>query len=399
MSTVMSERYTAILGAFLVALGPVSLALYTPAMPTLVEQFETSPAAIKLTITAYFVGYALAQLICGPFSDAYGRRPVALVFFVLHFVGSVIAIVSPDIGWLLVGRVLQGTGAAAGIAISRAMVRDQFVGAASVRIMSLIGLMLAVGPAISPVLGGLTLSIFDWRALFVLMAVYAAVAISVLVFATRETNRRPEPAMARPAQFMRNYRMLLSDVAFLRAGFLLALVTGGLYTLATLLPFVMITEIGLSPVLFGLGMMLQSGSYALGSLLTARFISRIGAERIIKIGLGFILAASLGFAIALFREPSFVTVMLPVMLWAFGLSLTMPGATTNALANFPRVAGAAAAMVGFLQIGGGLAGSAISALFSDPYTALMTIMPVMGLLALLAHFGLAGRRSGPPVPH
>ncbi|MBS7697089.1 MULTISPECIES: multidrug effflux MFS transporter [unclassified Chelatococcus] len=391
MPTVMTERYTAILGAFLVALGPVSLALYTPAMPTLVDELATSSAAIKLTITAYFIGYALAQLACGPLSDAYGRRPIAIGFFSLHLVGSLIALWSPSIGWLLAGRILQGTGAAAGVAISRAMVRDQFTGASSVRIMSLIGLMLAVGPALSPVLGGLTLSVFSWRALFVLMAIYAAAAIGVLLFATRETNNRPDPAMARPRQFMASYKTLLTDRAFLRAGFLLALVTGGLYTLATLLPFVLIGEVGLSPIIFGLGMMLQSGSYALGSLLTARFITYLGAERIISIGLCFTLTASLGFFIALFHEPSFVTVMVPVMLWAFGLALTMPGATTSALANFPRIAGAAAAMVGFLQIAGGLAGSAISAFFADPYIALMTIMPVMGLLAILVHFGLRSR--------
>ncbi|WP_267210695.1 multidrug effflux MFS transporter [Chelatococcus asaccharovorans] len=388
MQTVMTERYTAVLGAFLVALGPVSLALYTPAMPTLVDEFATSSAAIKLTITAYFIGYALAQLACGPLSDAYGRRPIAIGFFSLHLLGSLIALWSPSIGWLLAGRILQGTGAAAGIAISRAMVRDQFTGAASVRIMSLIGLMLAVAPAISPALGGLTLSLFSWRSLFALMAIYATVAIGVLLFAVRETNVRPDPAMARPRQFMASYRILLTDGAFLRAGFLLALVTGGLYTLATLLPFVLIGEVGLTPVLFGLGMILQSGSYALGSFLTGRFINYLGAERIIAIGLCFTFTASLGFFIALFREPSFTLVMIPVMFWAFGLALTMPGATTTALANFPRIAGAAAAMVGFLQIAGGLAGSALSAFFADPYIALMTIMPAMGFLAILVHFGL-----------
>src|SRR5690606_12134000 len=162
----MSEMRTAVIGAFIVALGPVSLALYTPAMPALVSAFDTTPAAVNLTLTVYFFGFAFAQLVCGPLSDAYGRRPVAIGFFSVYLTGSLVAAWSPSIGWLLVGRALQGVGVAAGVAISRAMVRDQFTGQTSARILNLIGRMLAVGPAVSPTLGGLTASAFGWHALF-----------------------------------------------------------------------------------------------------------------------------------------------------------------------------------------------------------------------------------------
>src|SRR5690606_15568874 len=104
----MSEMRTAVIGAFIVALGPVSLALYTPAMPALVGAFGTTPAAINLTLTVYFFGFAFAQLVCGPLSDAYGRRPVAIGFFSIYLAGSLVAAWSPTIGWLLAGRALQG---------------------------------------------------------------------------------------------------------------------------------------------------------------------------------------------------------------------------------------------------------------------------------------------------
>ena len=106
----------------------VSMALYTPAMPTLVEVLQTTPAAIKMSLSVYLFGFAFAQLVCGPLSDAFGRRPVALGFFSIYVLGSVIAVVSPSITWLLIGRALQGIGVAAGVAISRAIVRDQFTG-------------------------------------------------------------------------------------------------------------------------------------------------------------------------------------------------------------------------------------------------------------------------------
>src|SRR5829696_10064396 len=117
----MTETRTAVVGALMVALGSVSMSLYTPAMPALVEAFHTTPATVKLTLTVYFGGFAFAQLVCGPLSDAYGRRPIAIWFFSIYLLGSIVAALSPGIEWLLVGRTLQGIGVAAGTAISRAI--------------------------------------------------------------------------------------------------------------------------------------------------------------------------------------------------------------------------------------------------------------------------------------
>jgi len=170
---------------------------------------------VKLTLTVYFGGFAFAQLVCGPLSDAYGRRPIALGFFSVYLLGSVIAAVSPAIEWLMVGRMLQGIGVAAGIAISRAIVRDQFIGQRSARIMNLIGLMLAIGPAISPALGGVILSTVGWHAIFLVMVAYGIVVVLVLGFGVRETNRTPDPTRAHPGQITRSYMTLLRDPGFM----------------------------------------------------------------------------------------------------------------------------------------------------------------------------------------
>lgn len=389
----MSEMRTAVIGAFIVALGPVSLALYTPAMPALVSAFDTTPAAVNLTLTVYFFGFAFAQLVCGPLSDAYGRRPVAIGFFSVYLTGSLVAAWSPSIGWLLVGRALQGVGVAAGVAISRAMVRDQFTGQTSARILNLIGLMLAVGPAVSPTLGGLTASAFGWHALFVIMVVYGIAVVVTLMLATRETNLSPDRALAHPSRMLRSYGTLLRDRRFLRAGLVLGLVTGGLYTLASMLPFVMIDRVGLTPTMFGLSMLCQTGAYTLGTVIVGRLLRRFEASRLIAVGLVFSICAAVGFGVGLrLYPPSFATVMTPVALWAFGIALVMPGVTTNALAGFPHIAGAAAAMTGFMQIGGGLVGSAVgAAFFSDPFVAMTTVLPLMAIGAVAVHAGLAPR--------
>ncbi|WP_246529243.1 multidrug effflux MFS transporter [Microvirga zambiensis] len=391
----MSETRTAAIGALIVALGPVSMALYTPAMPTLVEVLQTTPAAIKLSLSIYLFGFAFSQLVCGPLSDAFGRRPVALSSFSIYFIGSVVALLSPSIGWLLVGRALQGIGVAAGVAISRAIVRDQFAGQRSAHIMNLIGLILAVGPAISPTIGGVLLNAFGWHSIFLLMAVYGIVTVLVIGLWCVETNIAPDPAQAHPSQVARNYGMLLTDRRFMAGGLVLGFAIGAFYTLAAMLPFVLMEVVGLTPTEFGLVMLFQTGSYALGAFVTGRLLRRYEASKLIPMGLTLIAVAALSFGIGLRLLPlSWHSVIASVALWSSGSALVIPGATMIALAGFPRIAGAASALVGFLPIGIGLAGTALAALlFNDPLTALQTVMPSLGILALLAHFGLTPKRN------
>jgi MFS transporter, DHA1 family, multidrug resistance protein len=346
-------------------------------------------------LSVYLFGFAFAQLVCGPLSDAFGRRPVALGFFSIYVLGSVIAVFSPSISWLLVGRALQGIGVAAGVAISRAIVRDQFTGQSSARIMNLIGLMLAVGPAVSPTIGGVLLSTLGWHSIFLVMAVYGIVAVLVMGFWCVETNSAPDPTQAYPGQILRNYAMLLVDKGFMRGSLVLGCAVGAFYTMAVILPFVVMEKIGLTPTQFGLAMLAQAGFYALGAAVTGRLLRRIEVMRLVPIGLMLIAVSALGFGIGLRLLPlSLYTAMGPVVIWAFGSALVIPGATTGALAGFPNVAGAASALAGFLQIGVGLAGTAIAAmLFSDPLSALETVMPSMALLAMLAHFGIRSKRE------
>ena len=121
----MSERRTSLIGGLLVAIGPISLALYTPAMPVLVDVFGATESLVKLTLTAYFAGFAVTQLVCGPLSDALGRRITTLIFMATYLGGSLIAVLAPSIDMLLLARLVQGVGASVGIAVARAIVRDQ----------------------------------------------------------------------------------------------------------------------------------------------------------------------------------------------------------------------------------------------------------------------------------
>ncbi|MCO6386719.1 multidrug effflux MFS transporter [Aliihoeflea sp. 40Bstr573] len=381
---VMSELRVSIIGALLVAIGPISMALFTPAMPEIVRAFGTTDAAVKMTLSLYFAGFAFAQLVCGPLSDGYGRKPITIAFMGIYLAATVAAILAPTIELLIAARFAQGVGAAAGIAISRAIVRDLFTNERSARIMNLIGMILGIGPAFSPTLGGITMELFGWHAIFAFMLAFGVTIILVVKFAMTETVVR-DPSRVKPRALMRSYRSLSTSGYFMWSSFVMGGSVGALYTLATILPFVLMDRVGLTPTQFGLGMLMQSGAFFIGAVVMRRLMGKRSAYQLVIPGLCFIAAGSLLLAIGLHLfEPSFLLVMGPVGVYAFGIAFVMPAMSTASLAPFPHMAGAAASMSGFVQMGGGLVGGMIAALVGDPVTGLSTVIPAMGFFAILS---------------
>lgn len=380
----MSELRVSIVGALLVLIGPLSMTLFTPAMPEMVRTFGTNEAVVTLTLSLYFAGFALAQLICGPLSDGFGRKPVIYAFLGIYLAASLMAFFSPTIEMLIGSRFLQGVGAAVGIAISRAIVRDLFTGERSARIMNMISLILGIGPALAPTLGGLTMEFFGWRAIFVIMLALAVLVILVTRIILVETGE-PDLSRIRPRALLGAYGSLLGNGYFMTTGLVLAGTLGAFYTQAVLLPFVLIDRAGLTPTQFGLGMIMQTGSFFIGSLIVRRLTRHHGAYRIMPVGIGFLSVGSIALAVLMrVAEPTLLTVIGPIAFYAFGTAFIMPGILTASLAPFPHMAGTAAAMGGFLQMAGGLVGSAIAAAIGDPVVAMATVVPLMGVLAVIS---------------
>lgn len=382
---IMSERRTTVLGALLTAIGPVSMAVYTPAMPELVRAFGTTDAAIKLSLSLYFGGFALAQLLAGPVSDAFGRRKASIAFLTIYVFGSLIAALAIDVNWILAGRLIQGIGASVGITVARAAVRDQFVGAQASRIMNMIGIILAIGPALGPTLGGLALSAFGWQSIFLLMIAFGAGALLACVFALEETAI-PDRSRLQPATLVRTYVGLITDLRFLLPSLILGGSIGALYAQGTMLPFVLIDVVGLTPTEFGLGMLVQTGSYLTGSIILRLISGRISGPAAVSIGICFCgIGGLLMFLSVHLLDPTFLSIMVPVGICTFGIAFLSPHVVTTGLAAFPKVAGSASALMGFIQMGGGFAGGLAAAAFTSPLTSFGTIIPVMELTAVAAY--------------
>ena len=390
----MSERRTSLLAALLVALGPVSMALYTPAMPALVDAFDSSQAAIKSTLTVYFAGFAVAQLLAGPLSDAFGRRKTTIGFLVIYLLGSIVAALAVNVPMLLLARLIQGIGAAVGVTVARAIVRDQFAGERASRIMNMVGIILAVAPAMSPALGGLALTLSGWQAIFALMIGFGVIVSAVVLIAMAETTHAVA-ALARPPRVLSSYRRVLGNAEFLSASLVVGCSVGALYAQATILPFVLIDEVGLTPTQFGVGMLMQSGFFFLGSLATRYAMGRVPARRLVAPGLVFIGTGSVALiaALALFGA-TFLTVMVPVALAAVGIAFVMPYMQVAGLRPFPGIAGSASAMMGFIQMGLGLLGGSVSALLGNPVLALGIVVPALSFVGITSYFWY--RRLSPP---
>ncbi len=383
--TIMTERRTTVIGALLTAIGPVSMAVYTPAMPELVRAFGTTEAAIKLSLSLYFGGFALAQLLAGPVSDAYGRKKASIAFLTIYVLGSLIAAMAVDVNWILAGRLIQGIGASVGVTVARAAVRDQFVGAQAARIMNMIGIILAIGPALGPTIGGLALSAFGWQSIFLLMIAFGGGALLTCIFVLKETAV-PDRSRLQPVTLVKTYADLITDLRFLFPSLILGGSIGALYAQGTMLPFVLIDVVGLSPTKFGLGMLAQTGSYLGGSIVLRMVSGRISGPAAVSIGISFCGTGGLLMLLSVhLLDPTFLSIMAPVGICTFGIAFLSPHVVTAGLAAFPNVAGSASALMGFIQMGGGFLGGLTAATFASPLTSFGTIIPVMEFTAVAAY--------------
>ncbi|WP_244484798.1 multidrug effflux MFS transporter [Rhizobium sp. Root149] len=387
-TAVMSERRVTFVGALLTTLGPISMAIYTPAMPQLVQAFGTTEAAIKLSLSLFFGGFAVAQLVAGPLSDALGRRTATLIFLAIYLIGSALAFVAPTVEAILVARLVQGIGASVGVVIGRAIVRDLYTGANAARILNMIGIFLAIGPALGPTLGGLALAAFDWHAVFVLMIAFGVVATACTFFLLKETVV-PDPSRLEPKQLIGNYAEVVRKPIFLATSLVLSGTIGALYAQATMLAFILINRVGLTPTQFGIGMLMQSGFFLLGSITLKMLSARLGNLVCARVGIMLCGIGAIVMALSVaWLEPFFLSIMGPVAICAFGLALVSPYVVTVGMAPFPHIAGSASALTGFLQMAGGFVGGFLAASLGDPLTAFGIIIPAMEIMACAAFLWL-----------
>ncbi|MFG6176244.1 multidrug effflux MFS transporter [Halomonas sp. THAF12] len=393
-----SAATVAVLAA-LTALGPLATDMYLPAMPAMAEALGASPERIQLTLSLYMAGFALAQLICGPVSDRFGRRPVMIAGFGLFLVASLLCALAPSTEWLLLGRFLQALGGAAGPVLARAAVRDIHGPVEAGRVLSYMGSVMALAPALAPVIGAGLLAVFGWEAIFWLLAIYAVLMLAILAWWLPESLPAEQRQSIAPGAILANYRMLLGQRAFVGYTLTNAAAFAGMFAFLSGSSFVLIEYLGVSPGLYGVLFTLIVGGFFTGSMLSGRYSRRLGRDRLLSratllCALGGVVMA----ALALLGVHTTWAIILPHIVYMIGFGIVMPQSMAGALAPNPQCAGSASSLFGFLQMTIAALGGAMVGQFHDGTSHTMALaIGLSGVLALAAYVCLArSRRTDVP---
>jgi DHA1 family bicyclomycin/chloramphenicol resistance-like MFS transporter len=340
----------AILIAALAMLGPFSIDAYLPAFHAIGSEFGVPQIAVQQTLSIYLFAYAFMMLWHGALADSLGRRPVVLASLAIYALATLGCAIAGNIETLWLFRTLQGLCAGAGIVVGRAIIRDRFHGAEAQRLMSQITLVFGVAPAIAPVLGGLLLNVFGWRAVFWLLL---ALVIALLTWASK---RLPEtlPVSARqsllPRHLWRNYVNVLRRPEFLLLGAIPALNFAAFFLYIATAPSFLMDLLGVSSYGFAWLFIPMITGVMIGAFISGRTAGMITPRR--TIGLGYILmfiGVGTDIGVAALVPPGVPWHVLPIMIYAVGSSVTMPSATLLLLDLFPTMRGMASSLQGFLQ--------------------------------------------------
>jgi DHA1 family bicyclomycin/chloramphenicol resistance-like MFS transporter len=376
-------RLVLVLGA-LVALGPLTIDMYLPALPTIVGDLGTTDAAVQLTLTGTLVGLALGQLLVGPLSDTFGRRRPLLVGVGVHVLASLLCLVAPNVEVLGGLRLLQGVGAAAASVVAMAIVRDLFVGRAAATLFSRLMLVLGVAPVLAPTIGGEVLRFTSWRGVFVVLAVLALLLIALAWRAVPETLpvERRSPLGLRNT--LRTYGGLLRDRTFVGLVLVAGLAMAGLFGYVAGSSFVFQEEFGLNEqqfgLVFGAGALFLIGGTQLNAALLRWFEPRVLLP--FALVLGTVAGAAL-VVVAVLDVGGLVGVIAPLWTVLFSVGLAMPNTPALALARHGEAAGTASALLGAIQMGTGAVVSPVVGVLGNDAVAMGTVMAAGAALALV----------------
>jgi DHA1 family bicyclomycin/chloramphenicol resistance-like MFS transporter len=346
-------RFALILGG-LSAFAPLSVDMYLPAFPAMTGQLGATQPEIQLTLTAFVISLAVGQAIAGPLSDAYGRKVPLVAGLTLYAITSVACAFAPSAPVLVLLRFLEGLGAAAGIVIARAQVRDLFSGIALARFFSSLMLVNGLGPIIAPVIGGQILRLTSWRGVFVVLAVFGTVLLLATLLGLPETLPADRRRSARLGGVLRSYGQLLRDRMFVGYALTAGVIFAAMFGYISGSSFVLQDVYGLSPQEYSLVFGANSIGILVFGLSSSVLLRWFTPRSLVAAGLVGAVAGGVGMVVAVVAHLGLVGLLVPLFVLVSSTGLVMPNATALGLADQARRAGAASALIGVSQflIGG-----------------------------------------------
>lgn len=349
----------------LMGFASISTDLYLPALPAMGASLRASPGQIEFTISGFLVGFSLGQLFWGALSDKYGRRlPIALGM-VLFIIGSAACAMSQSVEAVIAWRVVQALGACAGVVLSRAMVRDLYEGPRAAQMLSGLMAVMAIAPILGPIVGGQIAAVAGWRAIFWALVIVGAATLLALptLPETLEPQCRQQDSLIGA---FRRYRGLLGQRRILGYAGTGAFFYAGLYAYIAGTPFAFITYHEVPAELYGLLFAAAIVGIVVTNILNRRLLPLLGINRILLGGTIIAALAALVSAMAAYMDwGGLWGLFLPLFVYVSMSGFIIANSIAGALADYPEQAGAVSALVGAIQYGGGIAGSALLGAFAD----------------------------------
>lgn len=386
----------ALILGLLSAIGPFAIDMYLPALPEIGASLGADVAAVQWSLTAFFISLGVGQLLYGPVSDMVGRKPPLYAGLALFSLASVGCALARDIETLVVLRFVQGLGAAAGMAIPRAVVRDLHTGTEAARLMSLLMLVFSVSPLLAPLAGSGMMALAGWRGVFWAVAVAAVAGLVLIARSLHETRPPADRLDSSLRSALSGYGLLLRDAHYLGLVGIGGCSMAGFFVYLAGSPFVLINHYGLTPVQYSLAFSVNAGAFFAAAQFTARLGRRFGMATMVKVAVtaaGAVMAALLAYYLA---GGDRLAVLLSLYFLASAcMGLVIPTTSVLALEEHGAIAGTASALMGTLHMLIGATAMGVVGLFATGKPLPMVIGMASGALTglALAWITLGGRRG------
>ncbi|WP_051749157.1 multidrug effflux MFS transporter [Nevskia soli] len=391
-------RNALVLG-LLTALGPFAIDMYLPSLPVIGASLGVDADMALRSLTAYFLTFALGQMVFGPLSDLMGRKPPLYAGIALFLVASIGCALARDIHTLIILRAIEGVGGATGMVIARAIVRDLHSGNEEVRLLSLLMLVFSVSPVLAPLAGSLIIEFSSWRGVFWLITLLAAMGLLLTFFLVPETRPRAARAGSSHWSVLMACKRLVSDGSFMSLSFIGALAVSGFFVFLANSSFVFTGHYGLTPRLYSLVFGVNAAAFFAGMQLSGRLAQRYGLRRVVRLALAAyaaVLVLLTGLVAAGIDQLALVVGLL-FLAYSF-IGLMLPGASVLAMAEHGDIAGTASSLMNTLQLVTGTLIMGISGHFATgaPLPMVAGIAACAVLAMLLAQVTLRGNAGHEP---
>ncbi len=375
--------------------GTLAMHIFVPALSYAADDLRASAGEMQLTISLYILGLAFGQLIYGPISDRFGRRPTLIAGLVLYTLAGLAALFAPDAESLIAARLFQALGGCAGLVLGRAIVRDLAQPEEAARRLAILNLMVTAGPMLAPLVGGALAASFGWRGIFVFLVALGLLNCIVTWRVLPETGGAGVSTDVR--LLLRNYRQLVVSRAFLGFAIAGSCGTTAMFGFLAAAPFIFVNQLQRPPIEVGLYLALMVSGVWIGSGIASRLIPSIGTARVLANGnLVSVAGALLLFGGVLAGQLSIPLILVSMFLFTLGAGHVAPTAGALAVSVNPRAIGSASGLYGFTQFAVGAAATALGGVGSNPALAASI---VLAGAAVMAQIGLrvalqAQRRAG-----